>query len=190
MLENMNSECEYIISKLKESNFSKEIIENDEKLKTCLFECLKRNDKTELDEIRNEVGKKIDDAIEVVKNKYEDYFCFDFFRNENIELDKRKYILNKIYSKCIIVNDFSNLEFDKSPINKETLKTIAGTLLWITNQCVKNNYEGQKIIKILRREFNVNENVTADLADFYNQNIISLKLDYLIMEINYSSSDD
>lgn len=44
--------------------------------------------------------------------------------------------------------------------------------------------------KNLSGKYNLDESGTNDLEDFYNRNIISLKLDYLIMEINYYSSND
>ena len=120
------------------------------------------------------------------KEENTEYKSLDFFRHEEIDKTIRKTFLNNIFLNLVIDNNIDDAVNNISLLNKDEIKSAAETLFNITYFCIEYNYPGKRLISILNETFDINTSICEDLEKLYNDNKISLKLDFII---NYISDD-
>lgn len=120
------------------------------------------------------------------KEENQEYKTLHFFRNEEIDKTIRKTFLNNIFSNLVIDNNLEDAVNNISLLTKDDIKNVAETLFNITYFCIEYNYPGKKLVSILKETFDIDKSICEDLEKLYNNNKLSLKLDFII---NYISDD-
>ena len=105
--------------------------------------------------------------------------------SENLNVDLKRIKLNSIFMNCIVTNNYEFLiNENKGSIDAKTIKNIAIVLLNITSYCIIHNKNGNEFANILLNFYDIDNNVSFDIINSFNNNIILLKLNYIIDKLN------
>ncbi|MGM9969697.1 MAG: hypothetical protein ACI35S_04795 [Anaeroplasma sp.] len=158
-------------------------------IKTIIWKYMRNkisdNEKKYIDQ--NIDRKKLEDIIKIIKVENKDYYALSIFRNSE-DINKSRMLLTNMYSKGIVVNDFKNLKKEVK-ISESNLIDILNVLDDITSFCIKNNRSGSEVVDILNENFDIDLSICRDIGNIYDSNKISLKLNYIINELELLSNN-
>lgn len=120
------------------------------------------------------------------KENNPEYISLNFFRDKAIDKTIRKTYLNEIFINLVIENNLEEIENKITSITKDEIKEIGNTLFNITYFCIEYNYPGKEICQILNDDFDIDLDISESLITLYNQNKLSLKLDFIINNLTHN----
>lgn len=174
-----NDDLKYLRDK-KYSEFLKE-----------LWQIVKTNDEAKIEELKGKLSPEIYEKLEkFIKDENYDYYAFRYFRDKDVDFEVRKALLNKIYNESIIVSDYVQLQKSITKLTEEELRDVSFILHDITEFCASYNRKGKYLIDTLTDTYELEDNLCSDLAVMFDNNKISLKLDYIIRAIRNSSDEE
>lgn len=150
-----------------------------------------RNNSSELKDMCAELGeKKYISLVNSIKEYNSEYYDLNFLRSEDVDDIIKAEMLCKIYLNGVVVLNYDALdEATTRFINEKDAMSIRNVLLDITRYCIEYNYPGDDIIHILMSCYDIKEDVCIGLKEIYDRNRISLKLDYLIRNLQFTNRD-
>ena len=151
-----------------------------------IWKDMRHSKETALEQLHNDLGDALYRTLtEYIKNKNKSYYALAYFRDEKHSEQDRAFLLNVIYENAIIVTDFSLLDnYAKKVITKGDIDKIIRVLYNITCFCISYHRKGKCIVEILEDSYDIKAEVSNGLAELYNKNLLSLKLDYIINGID------
>ena len=159
-----------------------------EKFLSKCWEIIRKGDAKSIEFLCSNLGEsKYKKIEEYVKEKNKEYYAFDYFRKTGVEIEVRKALLKTIYENTIIVSDYGFLLeiIKEKKFPRSHLEDIMTTLRRITEFCVSYNRKGKQLVEILIKAYDLDSNVCGSLETMYDDNRISLKMDYLISIVEY-----
>lgn len=150
-----------------------------------------RTESSAIDELKELVGgEKCQEWAEQAKQENKDYYALDFFRDKNNDTIVLRELLKNIYINFIINNDsrFVIKEIT-GQLTKDNLFTIADILQNITSFCIESNYSSNYVEDIFMEFYDIVPEISRGVKELYDQNKLSLKLDYLINNIQESNHE-
>ncbi len=125
-----------------------------------------------------------EDFIEQMKKEVlsfnKEYYDFEYFRRDDIDNINKEFLLNTIMKEYIIINKRNLLKLVNKELSEEVINSIA---LWIKKAVyysISKNYDGARVVDILVNEYNIDKELLNNIENIYNENIIQLKLNYII----------
>lgn len=169
---------------IKNGVISLTMLDNDNTLANELFSLVRTKDKNYF--IKNGyTSEQYESLLNYYYNKRKDYFVLSYFRDKNNDIDLKRIKLNSIFMNCIVTNNYEFLiNENKGSIDAKTIKNIAIVLLNITSYCIIHNKNGNEFANILLTFYDIDNNVSFDIINSFNNNIILLKLNYIIDKLN------
>ena len=157
----------------------------------CIWIAIRDNDCNELDNIKNQFkeANKIeyyDKVIKIAKEINKDYEKFELFRSNDINDEKKVFLINQIFNNFILVNKDVSIKslINEEKINDELLNEVSYWLYAAVDYCVANNYDGNKLVSLLNETYQINKSILEELKTLYNNNIMMLKINYIIKNQN------
>ena len=170
-----------LVDLINKINISEEVnydeIEGNRELHSLIWNYVLNKSTDEEIKLINLINEnKLKDLVEFIKSENELYFKLDILReNKNIDLAY-------IYSKSIVVNQVEQLEKELK-IKKKDLYGIIDVLFDVNIYCIRNNKSGNELVSILIEEYDITPSIAYPLQSIYEQNKLSLKLDYIILSL-------
>lgn len=167
----------------------KKITEEEFELIQLFWRSIRDNDNDLTKEIEDYlINNDREDLIKTFKDlaikHNKEYYYFEYFRNKDIEEFKKEYLLNSIFKEYILIDKRTLEKFiDK----KLTFKEIMNITKWIERIvyfCIENNYDGSKVVEILNENYKIDPQILAQFEALYNENIMTLKTNYIIRKLN------
>ena len=146
------------------------------------WEIIRKGDTKNIEHLVAKLGEdKYRKLEEYIKEQNAEYYSLDYFRNTDIEVEVRKALLLKIYANAVVISDYQRvLEWVKGKITRTQLDDIMKLLQSITDFCASYNRSGKYFVEVLEKTYDIVPSVCYDLQQLFDENRISLKLDYLI----------
>ena len=171
--------------KLSESDLNND----DYTLINYIWKSIRESDSSVLNEIKqifvsNKKENQFDILIDFVKKINEEYYVFEYFRDEkNSETDKIS-LLVSIMEKAILRNRIVELKSQIKSITSDKLELLIKWISILVQFCINNNFTGDKIEEILFRQYGISKGISQSISKLYEENLISLKLTYIINLLN------
>lgn len=150
------------------------IRDNNKEIINKIEEDFNNNGKTEL----------FDSILEEAKKRNQEYYDFEYFRNENIDDIKKEFLLNSIFKEYILIDKRNLDKFVDKDISMECLISISSCIESIIFFCVANNFDGYKVVEILVEHYKIKESLLLQYQSLYEENILMLKLNFIIRNIS------
>lgn len=149
------------------------------------WEVIRREEKEQVEMLSSALGQeKMEALTKYFHDKYPEYYAMSYFRNDAIDIEVRKALLDKIYQNSIIANDYSYLEEAiRGKIDLRTLDELTSSLRDMTFFCANYNRKGAYLTEILVDMYDLDAALSEGIAKSFDENKISLKLDFLIAMI-------
>jgi len=152
---------------------------------------IRDNDQNELEKIKKQFNdanmiEYLDMVIKIAKEINKDYEKFELFRNNDINDEKKIFLINQIFNNFILVNKGISIKslINDEKISDELLDEISYWLYAAVDYCIANNYDGNKLILLLSETYKIDKNILEELKTLYNNNIMMLKMNYIIKNLN------
>jgi len=176
-----------LIENLNINNLTEEQYE----ILNCIWIAIRDNDYNELENIKNQFieANKIehyDKVIKMAKEINKDYEKFELFRNNDVNDEKKVFLINQIFNNFILVNKGVSIKslINDEKISDELLDEVSYWLYAAVDYCIANNYDGNKLVLLLAETYKMDKNILEELKTLYNNNIMMLKINYIIKNIN------
>ena len=178
-------EFELILKEIAEKQCDDFLFLKDNRYRKFVDRCwqaIRKSETEALTTLSSALGdEKFERLKEYIIKQNEDYYIWDYFRNETLDPEVRKALLNKIYLNGIIASDYEVLlDSVRDKVPKTQLNKILNTLQSITYFCASYNRKGKNLAGILKDMYDLDVRLCGDIEKMYDENRISLKLDYLI----------
>ena len=134
--------------------------------------------------VENNKKYLFDHIKDYAKKHNQDYYLFEYFRLEDIDDFKKEYLLNVIFKEYILIDKRNLDKFVDENISKKQIMEVANWLEQIVFFCIKNNFDGNRLVEILNEEYKISLNVLSQFESLYNENLLILKLNYIIKYID------
>lgn len=160
------------------------LLDNDSNLSDEIFSLFRSKDKNYF--IKNGyTNEQYESLLNYYYNKRKDYYALSYFRDKSNDIDLKKIKLNNVFLNCIVTNNYESLiNENKESFDAKTIKNIATVLLNITAYCIIHNKNGNEFANVLFNFYDIDKNVSLDIINSFNSNIVLLKLNYIIDMLN------
>lgn len=182
---------EQLIEQLKDSKVrSFDFLQDEayEKPLNEIWDVIRRSKSEKLEKVRGELGEaKYEKLIEFVKEQNEEYYVLDYFRDQANEEQARSLLFTAIYENTIVMSDNAQLKklIKNTAVSFENLKGIVDLFYDITGYCICHHCKGSHLGEILYENYDIPKEMSAGICRLYEQNMLSIKLDYLISMIGW-----
>lgn len=125
--------------------------------------------------------------IKIVNELNKDFYAFEYFRDGTIDNLEKNNLINRIFNNFCLKNNYNdilNIMIDEYKLNKNIANDILNWFLHALEFSIENNYDGKRFIKILVDTYLIQESILKDLMRLYDDNLIMLKLNYIIKYMN------
>lgn len=125
--------------------------------------------------------------LKIIKELNKDFYAFAYFRDEEIDSLSKNILINRIFKEYCLSNCANDLIYFMThdlKLDQNVSKQILHWFYEALNFSIQNNYNGKRFVKILEETYLINENILKDLIRLYDDNLIMLKLNYIIKKIN------
>lgn len=146
------------------------------------WEVIRREEKEPLESLSSALGlEKMAALTKYFHDQYPEYYAMSYFRNDAIDIEVRKALLDKIYQNSIIANDYSYLEdVIRGKVDQRALDELIAGLRDMTFFCANYNRKGTYLTEILVEMYDLDAELGEGIAKSFDENKLSLKLDFLI----------
>ena len=161
-----------------------------EKVKEKLWDAVRKEITEALEELKEQIGTELyENWIKQVKEENSEYYALSYFRDISIDKLQRQSILLLLYKHGIVVSDIPTVrrELNKK-IEENCYLDILAVLKKVTMFCVAYNRGGTHVADILHDVYDVPKEIGNELVRVFDDNKLSLKMDYLIRMLR--SKDD
>lgn len=133
------------------------------------------------EELVSELGlEKYDYLVDLVKKDNLEYYYFDYFRSDKIKKVEKVSLLEKIFKYRILVKDMEKDVFENADIEEKTKNGMIDYLDALIQYAIYNNYSSWVLVKIMKDDYDVEEEVIKEFAELYDKNLLILKLNFII----------
>ena len=156
------------------------------------WDYIRYNDYENIDKIKNIFIEKrtINEYnlfVRIIKKLNSDFYAFEYFRDEKINNLNKIFLLNKIFKEFCLSNCENELVLfmtNELKIDQNVSNEILYWFLEALDFSIQNNYNGKRFINILEETYLLKETILVDLIKLYDDNLMMLKLNYIIKKLN------
>lgn len=150
-----------------------------------IYNYLKQSEtNSDIEEIKSQLGDEgFNQLCKMVKDE-NSYFALEYFRKDT---NRTRLELEYLYKNTIINNRYKKIKDRYSTLTDKHLVQILEVLESITYFCIKYNYAGEEVVHVLNNKYDIPLTNCEDLGKIYDENKLSLKLDYVIGKITQSN---
>lgn len=184
---NFNKTLDKMLLK-KKFTINEKNTEEELQIVNLFWESIRDNNPSLIEEIVNYLKEKnglklIEEIKKEAINLYKEYYDFEYLRRDDIDSNYKEFILNTIMKEYIIIDKRNLSKLTSKELTSETIDSIAYWIKKAVNFSISRNYDGSRVVSILTTEYNINKDLLKNIENLYNENIIQLKLNYIIDKI-------